>query len=131
MEYFTELLAVRHFNPRPGEKKSAETVLLLLKDLYEEVNLTIQGNQYGSTTDAGPEVRRLCGSLLKRSITDENSILGNATEEGVDYDKLSYLDLDDPVRMSQLFLSMLSLSHHTFMLSLSMCRHGNGVSVIY
>lgn len=57
---------MRHFNPKPGTAKSAETLHQLMCDVFKEVGLDPQQDLHGSTSDAGPEVRKFGTQLLDR-----------------------------------------------------------------
>jgi hypothetical protein len=84
-----ELVTARHFNPGPGVSKSALNVVPYVKDALAEVGLLVSRHLYGSTTDGGGEIRKLCTTDLGRSTVDmevddsdsEDSGMGESDEE--------------------------------------------------
>jgi hypothetical protein len=66
-EFISELLAVKRFRPSPKLKERASEVLrLYFAAILREYGLSIADNVYGSTTDAGPDVKRMASILLEK-----------------------------------------------------------------
>lgn len=66
-EYRSNLLAVRPFKPSPRLTARAGDVLLQFYDsVLSEYGLDRMTHVRGSTTDGGPDVKRCCGTLMRK-----------------------------------------------------------------